>query len=120
MKKIFSGWALPAVAMAGGISCGGASGGIEGVWVEPNPIDRATVQGIELRADGSAESIGMKTLLFRGWSRTEDGRLVLSGESIGNGVRFPFADTLTIERIEADSLILSGKGGNEWRLTRRR
>ncbi|MDE5944542.1 MAG: lipocalin family protein [Rikenella sp.] len=101
------------------ISCDSTIGAIEGAWTEPNPIDPATQQGFRLHPDGTAESIGMETLVFQGWSLADDRTLVLTGESIGNGRTIPVADTLTIERLDADSLVLSdGTGTAVWRLGR--
>lgn len=75
-----------------------------GLWVEPIP-GMAGVQGVALEKGGKARSINMATLVYEGWECSGD-RLILSGESIGNGTRGRFNDTLTIEKVTADSLIL--------------
>lgn len=75
-----------------------------GLWIEPIP-GMAGVQGIALEEDGKARSINMATLVYDGWECSGD-RLVLSGESIGNGTQGRFSDTLIIEKVTADSLIL--------------
>ena len=77
-----------------------------GKWVEPIPggvIDG--VQGFELKEDGSASSINMATLVYETWNVSGD-RLILSGESIGNGVSGRFTDTMNVQRITEDTLIL--------------
>jgi hypothetical protein len=55
-----------------------------GSWVQPNPINEKEVQGFELKKDGSAGSINMATLVFMKWW-SENGKLTLVAESIGNG-----------------------------------
>lgn len=94
---------------------------IQGSWVEPNPIDSTAVQGVKLNQDGTASSIGMATLLFKGWNLTDAKSLVLTGESVGNGQTIPFADTLTVDKLNADSLVLSdGVGYVTWRFARQK
>lgn len=58
---------------------------IQGTWLEPNPIKASEMQGVTLEADGSAVSVGMATLQFKNWSLA-DGKVMLTAESIGNGV----------------------------------
>ncbi len=124
MKKTIFSLAAVAVSTVLFVACGSSTGStasIEGAWVEPNPIDSTQVQGVRLNADGSAESIGMATLVFQGWSQPDDRTLVLTGESIGNGQTISTEDTLTIERLDADSLILTDESGRfEWRLGRQK
>ncbi|MGM9742935.1 MAG: lipocalin family protein [Candidatus Cryptobacteroides sp.] len=75
-----------------------------GIWVQPVP-GMAMVQGIELKADGSARAVNMATLQYDSW--TLDGRnIILSGSSIGNGTSCSFSDTLGIVSISRDSLSL--------------
>lgn len=93
---------------------------IQGSWVEPNPIDSTAVQGVKLNQDGTASSIGMATLLFKGWNLTDANTLVLTGESLGNGQTIPVADTLRVDKLNADSLVLSGAGRVTWRLARQK
>lgn len=93
---------------------------IQGTWTEPNPIDTAAVQGFRLNADGTAASIGMETLLFENWNLADTKTLILSGKSVGNRMTIPMADTLAVDRLDADSLVLSsGAGEVMWRLGRR-
>lgn len=85
-----------------------AETGLVGSWVEPNPIDSTQVQGIELLAGGTAQSINMATLLYKNWSLA-DQKLVLVAESIGN--RMSSIDTTTYEiiKVDADSLVLKNQ-----------
>ena len=75
-----------------------------GEWVEPIP-GMTGVQGVALEEGGKARSINTATLVYDGWERA-NGKLVLTGESVGNSTRGHFTDTLTIEKVTADSLIL--------------
>lgn len=94
---------------------------IQGAWVEPNLIDSTSVQGVQLNQNGTASSIGMATLVFNGWNLLNSNTLVLTGESLGNGQTIPVADTLRVDRLNADSLVLSdGTGRVVWRLARRK
>lgn len=92
---------------------------IQGTWLEPNPIDPSTVQGFRLEPDGTAASIGMATLQLRSWD-LEPFRelLLLETESIGNGQTIAGTDTLHVERLDADSLVLTQHGAVVWRLAR--
>lgn len=55
--------------------------------------------------DGSAFSIHMATLKYEK-CRKEGNLLFLSGISIGNHQNISFTDTLTVEKLTQDSLIL--------------
>ena len=76
-----------------------------GIWVEPVP-GMAGVQGIALEEDGAAHSVNMATLRYETW-KYEKGSVVLTGMSIGNGVTIPFSDTVKVEGLTEDSLLLS-------------
>lgn len=76
-----------------------------GLWIEPIPGMPGKVQGVALEQGGTAHSINMATLAYESW-RCSGGELILTGESIGNGVRSRFTDTLRIGMVSADSLIL--------------
>ena len=80
-----------------------------GNWLEVMPVNSQFTQGVTLNADGTAASIGMATLKYESWSLA-DGKLVLSGKSIGNGQTLDFSDTLDVVSLTADSLKL-GKNG---------
>lgn len=75
-----------------------------GLWVEPIP-GMNKVQGIALKENGAAHSINMATLSYNHWECKGD-QLILSGESVGNKTTSSFTDTLKIEKVTADSLIL--------------
>lgn len=75
-----------------------------GSWVQPIPGLEGS-QGLALQVDGTAASINMSTLQYEKWSY-DGGDLVLSGKSIGNGQTIDFADTVKVEKVTADSLVL--------------
>ena len=78
---------------------------IKGSWVELVPGMPDIKQGFTLRANGNASSIKMKSLLYEKWEH-KNNLLILSGKSIGNHQTLSFTDTLTIEKLTQDSLIL--------------
>lgn len=78
---------------------------LTGCWIEQVPKEIAYMRGMCLNDDGSAESIGMATLRYCYW-RTEGDRLILDGESIGNGQTINFSDTLRIIDVAKDTLTL--------------
>lgn len=88
------------------IACNGTS--VEGSWIEPVPGMPDMVQGFTLEKDGTASSINMATLQYEKWSKNGN-QLILSGKSIGNHQTLSFSDTLTIEELTADKLILKNK-----------
>lgn len=70
-----------------------------GSWTVPDPIAPDSAMGFELRTEGHARSIRMATLCYHGWSLTgERGKILLTGESIGNGQTIPFTETGLIAR----------------------
>lgn len=77
-----------------------------GSWVKP--IEGiGGFEGIEIVRNGVATSINSATLLYETWRR--DGNLViLTGKSIGNGQTIDFSDSLVIQKLDADSLVLAG------------
>ncbi len=84
-------------------ACGGND--IEGKWVEPIPGMENQMQGVSLEKGGKASSINMATLKYEKWEK-KGNMLILSGTSIGNHVTGPFTDTLTIEKLTENELIL--------------
>lgn len=91
---------------------------IQGTWTEPNPIKPDEAQGFILNQDGTARSVGMATLLYESWN-LDDNELTMNYKSIGNGQTLEGTDTLTIVKINADSLVLADKAGKViWRLAR--
>lgn len=90
--------------LAVSVSCGGDN--ITGSWVEPVPGQEDSMQGIKLEKGGKASSINMHTLLYEAWEE-KDGYLILSGKSVGNRQAIEFSDTLKIEILTPDNLVLS-------------
>lgn len=78
---------------------------IIGTWIQPVPGQPGNQQGFTLKKDGQASSVNMATLCYDTWKR-ENSLLILSGKSIGNRLILSFSDTLNIERLTRDSLIL--------------
>lgn len=79
--------------------------GIEGDWTEPVPGMENMIQGFSLKANGKASSINMATLQYEKWEQ-KDNLLILSATSMGNHQTLSFTDTLKIEKLTKDSLIL--------------
>lgn len=104
IKKVFKGLMLVSLGIASLSSC--ANKNIEGAWVEPVPGMPDMQQGFVLETGGKASSINMATLQYETWKQ-QDNLLILSGKSIGNHQTLSFIDTLVIEKITSDSLILT-------------
>lgn len=92
---------------------------IAGTWIEPNPINSKETQGFALKDNGIASSVNMATLQFSKWNLVNK-TLTLNYTSIGNRQTIEGVDTLNIERIDADSLILSHNKKIVWKLGRQR
>lgn len=84
-------------------ACNGTD--IDGLWVESVPGMDNLIQGFNLEAGGKASSVNMVTLQYETWEKKGD-KLILTGKSIGNHQTLSFADTLVIEKVTRDSLIL--------------
>ena len=84
-------------------ACSGVQ--IEGSWIEPVPGMPEMVQGVTLENGGRATSINMATLHYESWVKNGD-KLVLSGKSIGNHQTISFSDTLQIEELTTENLVL--------------
>lgn len=68
-----------------------------GRWVMPDPIQKDAVMGVELMVDGKAQSIHMATLQYASWElQGEPGKLILHGQSIGNGQTIDVTDTAVL------------------------
>lgn len=91
---------------------------IQGTWLEPNPINAAEVQGVILKEDGTASSVGMETLLFEKWELNGN-QLLLTSKSVGSGQTLEGVDTLQVEKLDADSLVLSRAGYTIWQFGRK-
>ncbi|MDD6210600.1 MAG: lipocalin family protein [Bacteroidales bacterium] len=91
---------------------------IQGTWLEPNPINPKEKQGITLNQDGTAASVNMATLVFENWNLVPYEYLILESKSIGNGQTIESEDTLRVDKLDADSLVLSKNGFVVWRFAR--
>lgn len=68
-----------------------------GRWVMPDPVKEGEVMGVELRVGGKAQSINMATLPYASWElQGEPGKLILHGQSIGNGQTIDVTDTAVL------------------------
>ncbi|MCM1616544.1 lipocalin-like domain-containing protein, partial [Phocaeicola massiliensis] len=86
------------------ISCGNDESMV-GTWAQPVPGLEGMKQGFTLEEGGKASSINMATLCYETWKQ-EGTLLILSGKSRGNRQTLQFSDTLTIEQLTQDSLVL--------------
>ena len=73
------------------------------------------MQGFTLNPNGTAQSVNMATLLIKNWN-LDNKTLTLQYESIGNKQTIMGTDTLSITKIDADSLILSKNTNVIWRM----
>ena len=107
-KQIFS-MAVMAVVFA---ACGGTKAPVTvvGSWVMPINGQPGEVQGIKLEENGEASSINMHTLVYKEWEQQGD-QLYLTVKSIGNGIEIEGVDTLKIDKLTPDSLVLSSNYG---------
>jgi hypothetical protein len=83
---------------------------IIGSWIIPVDGQPGKMQGIRLDEDGEASSINMATLVYKYWKQQGD-ELYLTVKSIGNGVEIEGIDTLKIEKLTTDSLVLNSNYG---------
>lgn len=86
-----------------------ADTGLAGCWMEILPAGTPYAQGMNLKADGTAESVGTATLKYSRWE-TDGERLIVYGESIGNGQTIAFADTLKVLSLRNDTLAVERHG----------
>lgn len=85
-----------------------------GSWVETvvNGKD-TTVQGIQIFEGGVASSINNAPVVYKNWTSTgssiyaDADVIVLNGEVVEKEVATPFADTLSVKVLSADSLVAS-------------
>ena len=65
-----------------------------GRWTAADPIAPDQVVGIDLGVEGEASSIRMATLLYTDWElQGEADRILLKGQSLGNGQTIEFTQT---------------------------
>ena len=83
-----------------------------GRWVMPDPVREGEVMGVELQVGGRAQSINMATLPYASWElQGEPGKLILHGQSIGNGQTFDVTDTAVLgENGGVPTLTIEGSG----------
>ena len=75
-----------------------------GKWTMPDPINPEGVMGIDILIEGQAQSINMATLRYTSWElQGEAGKILLKGQSIGNGQTIDFTETATIAK-DADGI----------------
>ena len=60
-------------------------------------------------ADGKAASINSATLVYKSWKREGD-KVIMGIESIGNGQTIASTDTMSVLKLNKDSLILDNGG----------
>ena len=116
MKKLLLAAAVLVIAMA---ACNEkqSKDSIIGSWVMPIEGQPGKMQGIKLEEGGDASSINMATLVCKYWEQQGD-ELYLTVKSIGNGMEVEGIDTLRIEKLTADSLILNSNYGYTLRYVR--
>lgn len=110
MKKQIISMAVMAVVFA---ACGGGTKTpvtVVGSWVMPINGQPGEVQGIKLEENGEASSINMHTLIYKEWEQ-QGNQLYLTVKSIGNGIEIEGVDTLKIDKLTPDSLVLSSNYG---------
>lgn len=79
-----------------------------GAWTKPiNGMDGE--DGFLLGADGKAASINSATLVYKSWKREGD-KVIMGIESIGNGQTIASTDTMSVLKLDKDSLILDDGG----------
>lgn len=70
-----------------------------GSWTMPDPIAPEEGMGVEIEVEGVARSINMATLRYESWELSgEAGKIVLKGESVGNGQTIEFTETGVIAK----------------------
>lgn len=81
---------------------------IVGTWVLPEGYVEEI--GLALNEDGSASGINTFDVVYKSWEKV-DNKLVLKGYNTDNYPKTSFSDTLTIEKITDNELVLSEKSG---------
>lgn len=117
MKKLVYGIAVLATVFAACSSNKKSTASIVGSWVMPIEGQPGNMQGIKLEEGGVASSINMATLVYKSWEQ-QGNDLYLTVKSIGNGIEIEGIDTLKIEKLTADSLVLNSNNGYTLRYAR--
>ena len=82
-----------------------------GDWTMPDPINPDGVMGIRIEVEGEASSINMATLVYKSWElQGEAGKILLMGQSIGNGQTIDFTQTGVIAKDAEGRYTLSIEG----------
>ena len=118
MKKLLLATALLIIAMTACNDKKSKDSNI-GSWVMPIEGQPGKIQGIKLEENGEASSINMATLVYKYWEQQGD-NLYLTVKSIGNGIEIEGIDTLKIEKLTTDSLILNSNYGYTLRYVRKK
>lgn len=119
MKKLICGIAVLAMAFGACSSNKKSTASIVGSWVMPIEEQPGKMQGIKLEEGGDASSINMATLVYKSWEQ-QGNDLYLTVKSIGNGIEIEGIDTLKIEKLTTDSLVLNSNNGYTLRYTRQK
>lgn len=78
-----------------------------GTWVQPQ-TSYTQEQGFVLYKDGTADDINVDFVKYESWEKKGD-LLILRGKNIGS-VKRDFSDTMKIEKVTDNELILSQSG----------
>ena len=82
-----------------------------GRWMLYDPENPECSMGIEIRVEGEAASINSATLVYTGWELLDEaGKILLKGQSIGNGGSFDFSQTGIISKDAAGNYSLTIEG----------
>lgn len=82
-----------------------------GKWTTPDPINKNKKMGVEIAVSGVAKSINMATLPYTRWElQGKPGKLILFGQSIGNGQTFDEKTVVTIKKVKGVWKMLDEKG----------
>ena len=97
----------------GKLEDGAAAAKAVGKWTMPDPIDPEGVMGIDILIEGQAQSINMATLRYTSWElQGEAGKILLKGQSVGNGQTIDFTETGIIAK-DADGVYTLTIEGNK-------
>lgn len=78
-----------------------------GTWIQPQ-TEFTQEQGFVLYKDGTAADINVDYVKYESWEKNGD-NLILKGKNVGS-VKKDFSDTLFIEKVDDNELILSQSG----------
>ena len=82
-----------------------------GKWTMPDPTDPEGVMGVEIMVEGEAQSINMATLVYTSWElQGEAGKILLKGQSVGNGQTIDFTETGVIAKTAGGNYTLTIEG----------